>query len=122
MCSCVPGEVLRFCSAANPADIPVYVPSITVYTRLKKNSILYFMPVFTQLFVHLYVYYILLTPHEYYMVLLALAINAASKPRLAASALHTASFIAQCSVCTFCYYNCTELKKNSILHFRLISC
>ena len=39
--------------------------------------------------------YIILTPHEYYMVLPALAINEASKPRLAASALHTASFIAQ---------------------------
>ena len=33
---------------------------------------------------------IILTPYEYYMVLPALAINAASKPRLAASALHTA--------------------------------
>ena len=28
MCSCVPGEILRQCSAANPADI--YVPSMTV--------------------------------------------------------------------------------------------
>ena len=28
MCNCVPGEVLRQCSAANPADI--YVPSMTV--------------------------------------------------------------------------------------------
>ena len=26
MCSCVPGEVLRQCSAANPADI--YVPFV----------------------------------------------------------------------------------------------
>ena len=33
--------------------------------------------------------YIILTPNEYYMVLPALAINVASKPRLAASALHT---------------------------------
>ena len=34
--------------------------------------------------------YIILTPHEYYIVLPALAINGASKPRLATSALHTA--------------------------------
>ena len=42
MCSYVPGEVLRQCSAANPADI--YVPSMTVLLyiyRLKKNPILY---------------------------------------------------------------------------------
>ena len=38
--------------------------------------------------------YIILTPHEYYTELPALAINAASnKPGLAASASHTASFI-----------------------------
>ena len=49
MCSCVPGEVLRQCSAANPADI--YVPSMIAAlcyhdcTELKKNSILYFRPV-----------------------------------------------------------------------------
>ena len=42
----------------------------------------------------LYTYvFIILTPYEYYMVFPALAINAASKPRLAASALHTESFI-----------------------------
>ena len=39
MCSCVSGEVLRLCSAANPADI--YVRSMTVLYRLKKNPILY---------------------------------------------------------------------------------
>ena len=39
----------------------------------------------------LYAYvYIILTPYEYYMILPALAINVASKPRLATSALHTA--------------------------------
>ena len=67
MCSCVSGEVLRQCSAANPADI----------------------------YCCLYAYvYIILTPNEYYTVLPVLAINAASnKPGLAASALHTASFI-----------------------------
>ena len=38
--------------------------------------------------------YIILTPHEYYTELPALAINAVSnKPGLAASASHTASFI-----------------------------
>ena len=37
--------------------------------------------------------YIILTPNEYYMVLPALAINAASKLRLEASALHAKSFI-----------------------------
>ena len=47
------------------------------------------MPVLTLLFVRLCIFNIL-TPYEYYMVLPALAINAASKPRLAASALHTA--------------------------------
>ena len=30
MCSYVPCEVLRQCSAANPADIIIYVPSMTV--------------------------------------------------------------------------------------------
>ena len=34
MCSCVSGEVLRQCSAANPADI--YVRSMTVIYRLKQ--------------------------------------------------------------------------------------
>ena len=58
MWSCVPCEVLRQCSATNPADIIKYVPSMTVYTRLKKNPILYFMPVLTLLFVRLCVYYI----------------------------------------------------------------
>ena len=58
MWSCVPCEVLRLCSATNPADIIKYVPSMTVYTRLKKNPILYFMPVLTLLFVHLCIYYI----------------------------------------------------------------
>ena len=68
MCGCVPGEVLRQCSAANPADI--IMRAVRPYLL-----ILYFMPDY------------------YYMVLPALAINAAFKPRLAASALHTASFI-----------------------------
>ena len=31
MCSCVPGEVLGQCSAANPADI--YVPSVRTLQR-----------------------------------------------------------------------------------------
>ena len=85
----MPCEVLRQCSATNPADIIIYVPSMTVLYRLKKNPILYFMPVLTLLFVRLYVY-IILTPYEYYMVLPSLAINEATKPRLATSALHTA--------------------------------
>ena len=66
---------------------------MTVYTRLKKNPILYFMPVLTLLFVYMPIsmcIFNILTPYEYYLVLPALAINAASKPRLAASALHTA--------------------------------
>ena len=93
MCSCVPCKVLRQCSATNPADIIIYVPSMTVL-GFKKNPILYFMPILTLLFVRLCMcIIIILTPHEYYMVLPALAINAASKPRLAASALHTVSFI-----------------------------
>ena len=72
---------------------------MTVYTRLKKNPILYFMPVLALLFVRPCVDPgIILTPHEYYMVLPALAINAASKPRLAASTLHTASFILQYNI------------------------
>ena len=52
---CVSGEVLRQCSAANPAD--KNVPSMY---SLKKNPILYliFMPVLTLLFVRLCVYYI----------------------------------------------------------------
>ena len=32
MCGCVPGEALRQCSAANPADI--YVPSVRTLWRL----------------------------------------------------------------------------------------
>ena len=66
----------------------------TVLTVLsfKKNPILYFMPVLILLCLYAYVY-IILTTHEYYTVLPALAINAASKPRLAASALRTATFI-----------------------------
>ena len=39
MCSCVSGEVLRQCSATNPAD--KNVRSMTVLNRLKKNPILY---------------------------------------------------------------------------------
>ena len=31
MCDCIPGEVLRQCSAANPADI--YVPSVRSLRR-----------------------------------------------------------------------------------------
>ena len=70
MCNCVPGEVLRQCSAANPADI------YTVHdcTRLKKYPSIYFMPIDTA--VCMAYVYIILTPHEYYMVLPALAINA----------------------------------------------
>ena len=37
MCSCVPGEVLRQCSAANPADIIVpVVHDCTIYIGLRK--------------------------------------------------------------------------------------
>ena len=52
MCNCVPAEVLRQCSAANPADI--YLPSMTVLHvyRLKNNPILYFMPILTSLCVY----------------------------------------------------------------------
>ena len=70
----------------------VATPLLYATCSFKKNSILYFMPVLTLLFLRPSVY-IILTPHKYYMVLPALAINAASKPRLAASALHTVSFI-----------------------------
>ena len=43
MCSCVPGEVLRQCSTANPADIYIRaVHDCTIYIGLiKKNPILY---------------------------------------------------------------------------------
>ena len=92
MCSCVSGEVLKQCRATNPADI--YVPSMAVLYRLKGKShfILIFMPV---LHCCLYAYvYIILTSNEYYTVLPALAINAASnKLGLAASASHNAFFI-----------------------------
>ena len=37
MCRCVPGEVLRQCSAANPADI--------IIRAVHDSSILYFMPI-----------------------------------------------------------------------------
>ena len=57
------------------------------------------------------------------MVLPALAINEASKPRLAASALHTAllsNSIIYSAVYTaaLCYHDRTELKKNSIFIFQ----
>ena len=63
MCSCVPCEVLRQCSATNPADIIIYVPSMTVIGLKEKSHFILFhahidtavrMPV-----------YIILTPHEY---------------------------------------------------------
>ena len=95
MCSCVPCEVLRQCSATNPADIIIYVPSMTVLsmTVLGVRKILFYISCpYLHCCLHAYVY-IILTPHEYYMVLPALAIDEASKPRLAASALHTVSFI-----------------------------
>ena len=75
--------------------------------------------------------YIILTPHEYYTELPALAINAASnKPGLAASASHTPSFlsngiyIAQWYIYTAAlfYHDCTEFKKHFMLYFRLVSC
>ena len=94
------GEVLRQCSAANPADI--YVPSVhslwmwcspivmTVLYRLKKNTHFIFQAVIdTAVCTRMC---ILLTPHEYYMILPAFVINAAFQPRFATSALHTASF------------------------------
>ena len=49
----MPCEVLRQCSATNPADIIIYVDC----TRLKKNHF-FFMPILTLLFVRLCVYYI----------------------------------------------------------------
>ena len=67
---------------------------MTLLYRLKEKShyILILMSVSTPC-QYTYVY-IILTPHEYYTELPALAINAASnKPGLAASASHTASFI-----------------------------
>ena len=57
MCSCVPCEVLRQYSATNPADIIIYVLSMTVLYRLKKNPILYFMPILTLLFVPMCILY-----------------------------------------------------------------
>ena len=48
MCSFVPGEVLRQCSAANPADI--------IIRAVHDCPILYFMPVLTLLFVRLCIY------------------------------------------------------------------
>ena len=57
MCSCVPCEVLRQCSTTNPADIIIYVPSMTVLGLRKIPFYIYFMPVLTLLFVRLCVYY-----------------------------------------------------------------
>ena len=73
--------------------------------------------------------YIILTPYEYYMVLPALAINAASKPRLAASALHTALWsnsiiyisvqytLLRCAIMTV-----LSLRKIPFIYFRPVSC
>ena len=55
-CTCVAVcqvRYLRQCSSVNPADIHV----LHDFTRLKKNPILYFMPILTLLFVRLCVYY-----------------------------------------------------------------
>ena len=84
----MPCEVLRQCSATNPTDIIIYGPSMTVL-GLRKIPFYISCP-YWHCCLYAYVYNIILTPHEYYMILPALAINAASKPRLAASALHTA--------------------------------
>ena len=80
MCSCVSGEVLRQCSAANPADI--YVPSMTVLYRLKRKIpfyILIFMPVLTLLFVRLCVYYIFFKTIKQEMIYIYIKENNTSK-------------------------------------------
>ena len=41
MCSCMSGEVLRQCSAANSADIYVLSMTVLLVYMLKKNPILY---------------------------------------------------------------------------------
>ena len=41
MCSCVPCEVLRQCSATNPADIIIYVPSMTVLGLKEKSHFIF---------------------------------------------------------------------------------
>ena len=42
MCGCVPGEVLRQCSAANPADI--YVPSVRSLQRSFRYEVYLLLP------------------------------------------------------------------------------
>ena len=42
MCSCVPCEVLRQCSATNPVDIIIYVPSMTVVGLKEKSHFILF--------------------------------------------------------------------------------
>ena len=71
----MPCEVLRQCSTTNPADIIIYVPSMTVL-GLRKIPF-YISCLCGHCCLYAYVY-IILTPYEYYMVLPALAINAAS--------------------------------------------
>ena len=41
MWSCVPCEVLRQCSATNPADIIIYVPSMTVLGLKEKSHFIF---------------------------------------------------------------------------------
>ena len=67
----------------------------TIYIGLRKIQfyIYFHAHIDTACCLYAYVYNIILTRNEYYMVLPALAINVASKPRLAASALHTEYFI-----------------------------
>ena len=71
----MPCEVLRQCSATNPADIIIYGPSMTVL-GLRKIPFYISCPFCGHCCLYAYVY-IILTPYEYYMVLPAVAINAA---------------------------------------------
>ena len=72
----MPCEVLRQCSATNPADIIIYVPSMTVLGL--KSHFIFHARIDTAVCTPMCIFNIL-TPYEYYMVLPALAINAASK-------------------------------------------
>ena len=56
MCSCVPCEVLRQCSATNPADIIIYVLAMTVLGLRKKSHFIFHARIDTA--VCLCVYYI----------------------------------------------------------------
>ena len=73
----MPCEVVKQCSATNPADIIIYVSSMTVLGLKEKSHFIFHARIDTAVCtpIAMCIIIIILTPHECYMVLPALAIN-----------------------------------------------